>query len=445
MTPNDDFRSLHHQLPPNIRRRVAAGDLEGAVRLIDRCLADGLQPQLAPRLRCERERLLRLPSNYSIPLEEGLALLREEWPDVTEEQVRTLMDAGRIDWRYIDGKPHLHSRFLPSLRLYPKDTPGLTAAAPEGVSKEGALLERMARGGHLSASVTLRASIRPAEGVEGKELQAWLPIPAACPQQSHIELLELTRGGVAAPEDAPQRTLWWKSDSLREFSVTYRYHIRADYADLSRLKADPVQPAFCLEEEPPHLWFSPYLRELAEHITRGLTDPLDRARAIYDYVTNTVDYRFQPDYFQLPPIADLCARELRGDCGLFALLFIALCRLSGIPAQWQSGLAVNEREAGCHDWAMFYIAPHGWLWADCSYGSSARRKGDEARRRHYFGNLDPWRMVANRRCLAPLTPPSPGWRHDPYDNQLGEMTVDGRGLLGREMERSVDVVEFRLL
>ena len=99
------------------------------------------------------------------------------------------MDAGRIDWRYIDGKPHLHSRFLPSLRLYPKDTPGLTAAAPEGVSKEGALLERMARGGHLSASVTLRASIRPAEGVEGKELQAWLPIPAACPQQSHIELL----------------------------------------------------------------------------------------------------------------------------------------------------------------------------------------------------------------------------------------------------------------
>ena len=54
-------------------------------------------------------------------------------------------------------------------------------------------------------------------------------------------------------------------------------------------------------------------------------------------------------------------------------------------------------------------------------------------------------MVANRACLAPLTPPDPEVRWDPYDNQLGEMTLDGRGLAGDEMERTVELVEFQLL
>ena len=88
-------------------------------------------------------------------------------------------------------------------------------------------------------------------------------------------------------------------------------------------------------------------------------------------------------------IAELCARQLRGDCGVMAVLFITLCRIAGIPAQWQSGLSVKPGYAGCHDWAMFYIAPYGWLWADPSFGSGARRAGDQARRDHYFGNLDP--------------------------------------------------------
>ena len=130
---------------------------------------------------------------------------------------------------------------------------------------------------------------------------------------------------------------------------------------------------------------------------------------------------------------------------MFAILFITLCRLSGIPAKWQSGLSVEPGSAGAHDWAMFYIAPHGWLWADCSYGSSAHRNGEEERRQHYFGNLDPWRMVANSELQAPLVPPVPGWRNDPYDNQMGEIMVDGKCLTYPERESKIEVVEFELL
>ena len=296
--------------------------------------------------------------------------------------------------------------------------------------------------------ITITASIRAKVPTAGKRVQAWLPIPAQCPQQEGCEILSATPGYQAAPAGAEARTIYWESDSRDSFEVVYRYRHKAVYMDPLSLPCDEVQPTFDTGEQLPHIAFTPYLKDLAARITKGCKGPAEKARAIYDYVTTNVDYRFQPAYVLLDDIADSCAKELRGDCGVMALLFITLCRISGIPARWQSGLAVEPWSGpGCHDWCMFYVAPYGWLYADPSFGSSARRQGESWRQKHYFGNLDPWRMVANSVFQAPLTPPDPCWRHDPYDNQLGEMTVDGVGLVGagKEMERELELVEFKYL
>ena len=444
MNQNQDFRFLHYPLPPDVVRLRESGDLKGAIRLIDTALIGDTHPELAARLRVERERLFRLPAEYPYPIDQAKAMMRREWPDMTDSQFQALMDNGRVDWRFIDGQIFCHDDFIETSRNYPLEAPGLKPEQ-EDTSARDQMLARMKAEGGLAARITIRASIQPRESTPGARVQAWLPIPASCPQQSEIELLEFTEGGQAAPVDAPQRTLYWDSREREEFSVTYRYLIRAPYVDLSRCAADPVQPDFCLNEEAPHILFTPYLRDLCARITDGCPDALSKARAIYDYVTGFVDYRYQPSYFQLEPIAELCARQLRGDCGVMAVLFITLCRIAGIPAQWQSGLSVKPGYAGCHDWAMFYIAPYGWLWADPSFGSGARRAGDQARRDHYFGNLDPCRMVANRVFMAPLTPPDPAWRSDPTDNQLGEMVVNGQGLLGSEMVRKVETLDFEYL
>lgn len=443
MTKNDDFSHLYTALPPEIARRKAMGDLEGALRLIDRDLARDSLGGLAPRLRAERVRLERLPGDYPYGRAAALALLRAEWPELTEAQFDALVDAGRIDWRNISGEPRFHEDFLDSLRLYPREAPGLRQTPADNTQRD-AMLARMAREGALTARITLRASIRSKAPARGRPVRAWLPLPARCPQQSEIEILDATPGFTAAPEDALQRTVYWESRERDSFTVTYRYRHRAVCTDPLSLPWDPVQPTFDTGEQLPHLAFTPYLRELAARLTADCASPAEKAAAIYDYVTGNVDYRYQPAYLHLDVIADTCAKELRGDCGVMALLFIALCRIAGIPARWQSGLSVRPDRVGPHDWAMFYIAPHGWLWADPSFGSSARRDGEPLRRKHYFGSLDPWRMVANSAFQAPLTPPDPALRQDPYDNQRGEMTLDGAGLDSAEMERTVELISFEL-
>lgn len=444
MTKNEAFRHLNIPLPSDIARRKEMGDLDGAIRLIDLRLASAPQPELALRLTAERIRLERLPYDYSLDRSQALAQLRKEWPACSDEQFDALVDHGRIDWRMVNREPHYHSRFLESLRLYPALAPGLKPESADNTYRDQTL-SRMHAEGSLTARITLRTSIQACGDVSGQEVQAWLPIPSCCPQQSEIEILDFTPGGICAPEDAPQRTIWWKNHEISNFSVTYRYLHRAAYVDPLKLKADPKQPCFDLEEQAPHIIFTPYLRALATHLTEGLSDPIQKAKAIYDYITGHVDYRYQPAYIQLDPICEMCAKDLRGDCGMFALLFITLCRISGIPARWQSGLTVRPGFVGAHDWAMFYIAPHGWLWADCSFGSAARRNGESERRNHYFGNLDPWRMVSNREFQAPLTPPMSDWRNDPFDNQSGEIMVSGRGLGGNERSFTRELLEFTLL
>ncbi|MBO4992545.1 MAG: transglutaminase domain-containing protein [Firmicutes bacterium] len=373
-----------------------------------------------------------------------MELIRKEWTDLTEETFDSLVDAGRIDWRCIDGKLYFHRHFLGCLRMYPKQAPGLKQETPDHTDRD-ALLHRMQTEGQVTAEITIKASIRPHESAQGKTVQAWLPIASDCPQQSRIEILDATPGYILGPADAPQRTIYWESTTQDHFEVTYRYLHKAVFQDPMVLTCDPVQPTFLTGEQAPHIRFTPYLRALTARVTEGCKTPLERAKAIYDYLTTHLDYRYQPAYLQLDDIADTCVRELRGDCGVMSLAFIAMCRICGIPAQWQSGLFVQPGDAGAHDWAMFYVAPYGWLWADISFGVSAHRNGEEWRRQHYFGSMDPWRMVANSVFQAPLSPPDLALRDDPCDNQMGELAVDGIGLAGWEMDHKVEVLEFNIL
>ena len=223
--------------------------------------------------------------------------------------------------------------------------------------------------------------------------------------------------------------------------MEYSYVHKATFHDVTKIKADAEQPTFDTQEEAPHIVFTPYIKELVTTLTEGVTDPLEKAKIFYDFITLNMKYSFMPSYIVLENIPESCARNFTGDCGVFALLFITLCRCAGIPARWQSGLTAEPDFCGGHDWARFYIAPYGWLYADTSYGTAAVRAQNEERRQFYFGNLDAYRMVCNSAFQAPFTIDKKHWRADPYDNQLGEMETDAKGFTFAEYDRFKEVLE----
>ena len=149
-----------------------------------------------------------------------------------------------------------------------------------------------------------------------------------------------------------------------------------------------------------------------------------------------------PPYLTVPNIPEYFLSGLRGDCGVQAITFVTLCRLCGVPAQWQSGLYTKPNSAGHHDWARFYVAPFGWLFADCSFGGSAYRAGDLDRWNFYFGNLEPWRMPTCSAFQQEFNPPRRFLRHDPYDNQSGEVESLTRRLYADEYEHDCRVLRY---
>jgi transglutaminase-like putative cysteine protease len=450
---NDNFRYLNIGLPEDVARRKAYGDFEGALAAIDRRLRRADTPEAMRRcLTAQRELICRLPADYPLTRGDALALARKSIPDFSEEEFDALVDDCRIDWIYVRGVPHYFNRFFDSLCKTDAAIArraGVRPIGADGHDSSGMLadtLRRMRERGSVSLRIRCRASVElKAEDFRaGGRVRAYLPLPCACDGQSDIRIEAVSPAPTrVSPETAPQRVVFWEEQLTENhpFTVEFSYTRTARYTDLSHPLPGGVSPTFDTEELPPHAVFTPYLWELARTLTEGVEEPLEKARRFYDFITQNVKYAYSRAYFCLENIPDACARNLTGDCGMMALLFITLCRCAGIPARWESGWKAEPGFCGAHDWARFYAAPYGWLYADPSFGCGAAREGDEARRQHYFGNLDPFRMAANTQFQADFDVPKDHWRADPYDNQVGEMETESRGLRYDEFLRGKEVLD----
>lgn len=461
MNQNEWMRATAVGLPEDILREKMAGNLENAVKLIDlRLKAQNLPKALRECLLAEREIILRLPQDFPYTKAEALAKIRQKVPDFSEAEWQAMLAAGQIRWIYLNGKMRVFDRFFESMC---KSMPAFAQRAAlvlgggesalrgtAGDMRLNRTMQTIKEQGSLGCRIRIRASVRVKDEAftPGMTVRVHLPIPAACAQQSEIQIESVwPENATLAPETAPQRTVFWQEtmQENHEFRVEYSYKSTAVWHDTAakhpRESTEPAPGPECCAELLPHIRFTPYLRALAKELAEGASSPLEKARRFYDFITLNCKYTYMPSYFSLEDIAENCARTLTGDCGVFTLLFITLCRCAGIPAQWQSGLVAEPDFIGGHDWARFYAEPFGWLYADPSYGIGAVRAENEERRQFYFGNIDPYRMIANNAFEAEFTPGKTFWRTDPYDNQLGEVETDQRGLQYEEYTRSKEVLE----
>lgn len=449
MNINDTLQFQNIGLPEDILRMKHHGDYENAIKLIDIRLQDKNLPQcLRYCLEVQREMMVRMPIEFPYTYDEALSIIREHIPDFTKEEFDHIIAQRKIRWAYVNGEFRIFNRFFSSLvKAYAgfaqranQTLPGVESAIG-GIPLLDYSMKKMKENGSMTNRIHIRATtkVKDEQFTPGMFVRVHLPIPSACEQQSDIRIEKIyPENGQIAPEDALHRAVCWEENmnENHEFIVEYSYLHTAKYHDLDGKTGVIGDYDFDLEEQAPHIVFTPYIRALAQELTEGVTDPLEKARRFYDFITLNMSYTFMPSYFLLENIPDTCAQNFNGDCGVFALLFLTLCRCSGIPAQWQSGFTAEPDFCGGHDWIRFYVEPFGWLFADCSYGVSANRNKNEERRKFYFGNLDPYRMVANSAFAAPFTVEKNFWRADPFDNQVGEIETDERGLKYEEYERS---------
>lgn len=462
------FESMYLPLPSPVQQMKERGNLEEAEAYLQHLLETGeCLPEERRRFRAELEILRRLPAEYPYTRAEALELVRRYVPNFSEADFDSLLMRGKIFWRYLDGEARFFGRFFDS--LCKTDSFFAEAADRQGHRIPGSdrrlleeSVEKMREQGELSVRITVRAELELEEAFFREEalVRAYLPLPRVTEEQRDIVLEEMSAGGQLGAGSAAQRVVFWE-ERLGEnhpFLLSYRLLHTERYRDAYGL-AERMQAEGRAEKQsengttkygaekrtesgydsalfPP----SAYLRSLAAELTAGVTEPLVKAKCFYDFITKKVRYSFMPSYFCLDRMAERCAMDRVGDCGIQALLFLSLCEAVGIPARWESGLKTEPKFIGAHDWVRFYTPSFGWRAADLSYGGSAWKRGDELLHRFYFGNVDPWRMAANARILGEMGFPEPEFRADPYDNQVGEMALDGRGLRYEEFRRRKEVL-----
>ena len=450
-----DMRYLNVPLPEDLMKLKWGGDYERLISVIDRRLADETLPApLRKRLQLERILAARIPSQYPYSYEDALELLRANIRDFKDEELETLWEENTADWIYINGRVQFHELFFDNLMKTRDDYGARFLGTMEDNEKNAALLRENVRlmeehGGrtvHMRLLTRLSLTPEAEKACMGKTAHVYMPLPVEYAQVRNLRLLgfEGTAGEPVSVDNGsyPQRTA--RFETVIRGGEVWQTEFEFDNETVFR-NPDPSQvlfsqPSFYTGEEAPHIRFTPYLRELTRSVTEGEENPLLEAEKIYRFITSQVKYSFVRSYSTVEDIPEFTAANRKGDCGFQALLFITMCRIAGIPARWQSGLYATPLTVGSHDWAQYYVAPFGWLSADCSFGGSAFRQGDEKRRAYYGANLDPYRIPYASQFMHSFSREEEGLRDDPYDNQSGEVFCGGRFLRsGKEF-----TVEYRL-
>jgi len=462
---DENFEFLVAGLPEIIRYLEEQGSFTDAIRIINKFLAESerLPNILKLRLKWEIERIERIKKDYTLTMKDAFELLKSKIPDLKEDDFEKWMHEGFIEHRKVEGETRIFNNFLPNLM---RDC----AEAKEKVKEPDKTREQVISLVHkhvdrvveigektgnrfiepVKNRVLMKLKLKSNVVPEGEKVRVWLPFPRKNPLQPEIRLISAKPSNyVLAPEDSLQRTIYFEREAAKdeelEFQVEYEYVVQASYQRVNSAEVKPYQEGELYNrytsEQLPHIAFTPYLRKLAAEIVSNEKNPYLKAWRIYNWITNHVRYALVPEYSTIECISEYAARNLRGDCGVQALLFITLCRIIGIPARWQSGWFLNPINPRPHDWAQFYIEPYGWLHADLSFGG--REKEVEKYHKFYFGSIDHYRLIANIDISSNFTPPKLHYRSDNVDNQRGEVEWKGGNIYYDKWSYELKVLAHR--
>jgi transglutaminase-like putative cysteine protease len=420
-------------------------------------------------LAWEIERLDRIRFDYSYSADRLFAQVQRSVKNVTREEFDRWDAEGKFDKRSIDGelrylnvsRSNLFWRYpeIAARRVNPPNDSAFDRAVWKNCID--IMKASMASGEPYVHPKTFRVvmtlTIDSGAVPAGETVRAWLPVPRTYPFQREFRLVASDPPVVSiAPDESPIRSAYLERVASHagptKFRIEYEYTadgIWFNTATEAVAEYDTDDPEYRrYTAEAPHIVFTDAMKALAKEIAGTETNPLVRARSFYRWIAENIQYSYAREYSTIRNIGGYCLEKKYGDCGQEAFLFMTLCRLSGIPARWQSAWFTFPGGKTIHDWCEISIPPYGWIPVDPYMGIFAMQYLEtlgpvqqRAIRDFYFGGLDQYRIAANSDHCQTLEPAKQYFRSDVVDFQRGEVEWSGGNIYFDKWDYSLTIEE----
>lgn len=394
----------------------------------------------------------RLLTDFCLTESQVKDYIRRYIPDVTDDQMRQWEASNALECMMLDGEKRYFRNAGPN--LFRVDSAccnikvareGSVLSGSEKVNQENLpeIIDAVKKEGNpivvpkrmrVTYTLTVDTNAVPA----GKIIRCWLPYPRIDQaRQKDVKLISVSEPEYTfPPKDSRHYTLYMEKRAVHGeptvFSETFEYTSCGEWHSLKPEEVLPYDTTTALYKEytaerDKHIVFTPRLRELAAKLTADETNPYLKAKRIFRWVNDYFPWASAREYSTIENIPEYVLDHRHGDCGQVSLLFITLCRISGIPAHFQSGFMMHPRAWNLHDWAEVYFEGAGWVPADQSFGipTFARNAAEEY---FFLGGIDSWRMIVNTDYGMPLCPEKKYPRSETVDFQRGEVEWEGGNL-----------------
>lgn len=403
----------------------------------------------------------RIRMDFSLTDSDVLRKLLKYDPNITSKDLLRLEKENKLDVRLLDGERRYFKNCASNLFLldqawmnkkYPQVDSSPKSFAVFKLSHTASIIEqsdssrksvnpvRMS----LSYTISVHANVVPA----GETIRCWMPYPRENHQRQTDVSLISTDPFIhsVSPETDLQRCVYMEKVAIANEPTVFHSEIEiTSMAQTFQLNPEMIRPyqkestlfKENTSERPPQIIFNSTIKNLANSILQGETNPLLQVRKIYQWINDSVTWASALEYSIISNIPEFVIEHRHGDCGMQTLLFMSLARYAGIPAKWQSGWMLHPKEVNLHDWCEVYYEGIGWVPVDQSFG--LQNSPDPKIRNFYNSGIDSYRLIVNDDFSQPFTPRKKYFRSEPYDFQRGEVEWKGGNLYFDKWSWHMDV------
>ena len=143
------------------------------------------------------------------------------------------------------------------------------------------------------------------------------------------------------------------------------------------------------------------IKKTTFNITKDKKNDLEKIIGIFEFVVKNFKYCYP---VKKRGVKYLNFKNLKGDCGEYASVFVTMCRILKIPARNNTGFVIFPRQKKVveHGWASVYLKKYGWVDFDPQYASLEKNYQKSIEK--FFGQRNDYRISFVNGFNIPIKP-----------------------------------------